>query len=1261
MSSFNTDKVAKTQISFTTGVAAAACKSDVSWSEGLAVATHYDLVPEYEARHGFPIENLQKLDTGFWVWAQHHAIDAADCQRIWNNAPTLEWDDFVAECVNGSDIRQSMFDLNTQRIFNSGYGRYEVLETLNMYTARFVESRDGVNWNRISGEEKFAKFGGELYAFASGRNGFFNGKPRIAFWDGEKGKYRKYESRRKSKYKQEEGNQVFFPDVDTIACEKLVANLGLSDDFAFASNWITPQNYWEVVFAFPKLIRVGVAEGAKKAISLTAEGFPCVAILGVTNWSVSGSEPRELLPELARLADGGRSVDIWYDMDDPSEKIKAFLNGKVQGHKLLQALYGAGANIKSRMMFWDLKLGKGIDDAKSSLRHEAIELLGLNLKLTASCKLKSEVILFDRLLAFWVAAANIPLQLRDLQVRSWIKGTIEFSRPRELYAQTRKMYDLDPKRSIVRDTVGDYMPGDIKIAPNHITALIADTGSGKTHQIRELIRYCRSLGIVVVVFTPTNKLGEQAAHNFDIPHRNTVGENGFLLDRSGVLAEARERGGLVVCPDSMEWAESLVKTASNYIVVCDEAAKVLEHLSGGATIKERYSEINEGFAALLVNAQSLILAEAKISEKDLLTYEAISGKKSLIYRHQKETAKRQVQFYTGAVDAIFATLMAEIDDRLERGEKVLIPADSQRMCEKVERYLQARHPDKLGIRNDAHTSYLSEVKTLTKTPNEFLAHHRISYLIFSPVCKAGWDLKGFYVDLNEIRHNYKFDAVCAFFIVLPTSDLVQMVGRYRPNAPLSIACPEVIQQVGDETAYSQKILRRLRGEELTHNLHFCKLNGAARVQFPIQKLLDDIYTHNTIRNGSEKSIARFALQQRLIDDGHDVSIRAVSLAQLKDTDLALYDRLTIISRSLKDIGETIDRDWANAIATTALRLEDGPIEAARIERMESPTPIERAKAAKIRLIHRFPGVNFDNATTVYHTTRKHGKLGSGADLHAKLNFLDLIKFQQRERNTAILNENIIAVQHLSREAQRTALMLDVGILSFLQGEYSKESAEMIALKQRCLDRAKEFKWFFGLDFSGGQEVMTFYGRLMSKLSIPHASYRPGGSGTRVYYVETVSSILEQIDSLDCKKERLEERIYNMEVKQGCLNDRRDAQASRYQRAKSKHEGEYSSVWHENVLAKSGARLERSDTRLERARKRLADCGARIDKFTRLLESTEVRALLFGAATARLSLASTTLINNGDIGLVDASLSIEREGIQNLEKPLDFDERERKSA
>jgi chromosome segregation ATPase len=166
-------------------------------------------------------------------------------------------------------------------------------------------------------------------------------------------------------------------------------------------------------------------------------------------------------------------------------------------------------------------------------------------------------------------------------------------------------------------------------------------------------------------------------------------------------------------------------------------------------------------------------------------------------------------------------------------------------------------------------------------------------------------------------------------------------------------------------------------------------------------------------------------------------------------------------------------------------------------------------------------------------------------------------------------------------------------------------------------------------------VMTFFGRLMNKISLPVTSHRPHGSGARVYRVATVSSILKQIDTLDARKELLEAKIYRLEDKQDNLLNRREIQTKRYQQVSQEHTGIFPVLdFYADGLSSIECRLDRVETTLDRARERLAAYEARLIAFTRTIATLDVRVALFDGATRRLTAASTSLINKGDIGVVD---------------------------
>lgn len=67
---------------------------------------------------------------------------------------------------------------------------------------------------------------------------------------------------------------------------------------------------WKKILADPEIL-VYIVEGELKALSVCLAGVPAVALGGVWNYSLN----KELLPELRRLAEGGRPIYIAFDSD----------------------------------------------------------------------------------------------------------------------------------------------------------------------------------------------------------------------------------------------------------------------------------------------------------------------------------------------------------------------------------------------------------------------------------------------------------------------------------------------------------------------------------------------------------------------------------------------------------------------------------------------------------------------------------------------------------------------------------------------------------------------------------------------------------------------------------------------------------------------------------------------------------------------------------------------------------------------------------
>jgi hypothetical protein len=935
------------------------------------------------------------------------------------------------ECIEGSAINPALVDLNVQFIEDTG--RWEINDRLGQDISRWYEGNlETGEWNRHRNHNYLAA------AFFTSENGeIFNAKVANPKENYEKkfkgfgnkeewvptGKMRRYEAVKDG------GNRIFWPSLDR-EIRQLISliydvEVPLDDDI------------WPWILAHPR-IPVGITEGAKKALALCSQGFLCVAVLGIANWSVprtkdpetgepDRNEARVLMPELAALANGGRLIPIWYDQDDPTTKLRALQNTKSEGNLLLTALKAAGAAKETALMWWPSYLGKGVDDVIVRLIKQGGGVTG------------------------------------------WIEETIAVSKNASVYSQVKFLYALSPLRPIESSTIGGYLSDhlEIKLEYGKIHAIIAGTGAGKTTLIREHIAAWIKAGGFVVVITPTNNLGKQLAEKAQLPHRHDFFSEDLLQTK------ARFDGGFVCCLDSLYKLEKSIPKDVPLLVICEEADQVANHATNGQTLLGKYAISQESFQRVLTQANALILAEARIPENTLQYFEQLSGKPTRVFLHKLEINKRQVTCYHGQVSGFEALLFR----RVRSGERVLVTSDSQKELAKLERLFKQEMPHVKSIRNDRHTGYLPEVKELTISPNKVLAREQFQVLFYSPGCKSGWDLTG----QDDQGNVYEFDRVMAIFRVLPTSDQIQMIARYRPDCPWDIYLAETIQVTGNETVGSPRKMSRQMEEEAQSISHNWNISYDPANRSPLEKIARDHYVVATARAGLEKRINRYSMVQRLIEDGHSV------VEEKLDYNKKMADRMKLISYEL-------DKEWGDLVASIPLDDGDNVDLAKRLEQMEAANPAQRAKAEKIYLVAKHPGIDFNNSDICYYATRKYQQMVRGVDLEAAALNIEAVSAAQKKATIEQFEESILAVHHLPRKAQRTALIRSSGVLELIRNVneiYSSVSPQVLELKRAILTRAADWQRYFGFHFEAHQTPISFLTRAAKCLDIKFHVTRAG--------------------------------------------------------------------------------------------------------------------------------------------------------------------------
>ena len=332
---------------------------------------------------------------------------------------------------------------------------------------------------------------------------------------------------------------------------------------------IFPGITWRLIAEVYHGLPIIIVEGAKKGAVLAAHGFIVIALPGV--WmghkrdKQAEDDRKYLLKVIAALAVENRQFYICYD-NDPIWKKNTREN---VGNALTQlgvALYEK-TRLQPKVITWTGE-EKGVDDL--------IAVRGFGAFLEAY---ENAQPLFE-----WQAAHESTIYGEALDIP----------------ADTR------------------YLP-ELTIPPTAAkVGLVAPWGRGKTTAIRGLVEKNTSAGIHTVILQPLIKLKDKSAKEMGL---HIIEE----FDQGGVVRLAPNFGCVAVI-DSIQKLLRYAKTKERYVVIIDEATKVLANLvlSSTAVKRDRSGNI-AALRELCENAETLIASDAGL---DPLTWNYIDKLKT---------------------------------------------------------------------------------------------------------------------------------------------------------------------------------------------------------------------------------------------------------------------------------------------------------------------------------------------------------------------------------------------------------------------------------------------------------------------------------------------------------------------------------------------------------------------------------------------------------------------------------------------------------
>lgn len=798
---------------------------------------------------------------------------------------------------------------------------------------------------------------------------------------------------------------------------------------------VTPEpneTFWQVVKRC--CLPIALAEGLKKALALIAHGIPAIALRGITQWHQKGS--KTLHPVVTSVLSPGQKVTIFFDKD---EKLITQKNVRQQILGLGAAIKDAGC--KPHVALWNGAVGKGIDDA----------LFGL-----------------------------------AIGAQTWLDAVIDDAIDLDTYKRdSRILHALENLKRlntlsypVERATEGEYLPSLPELQQGAIHVLSANMNAGKTTRIgADWVKRSAAFNLVIA---PTNATGQQTAHNWNLPHIHNYATDS--ASQTALWADATDRGGIVMCAESMHRIPAWLWSKPVNLIL-DEANQVINSLTQGDTLGNRYSDILERFTAAARHALqtgAIVLSEDGLPDRAVKFIQAVSGGEVVrVFTHKKESDPWDVTIYRGQASGFRARLVQTVG----AGSRIAYVSSSQREAKRVERIIHKLYPDRCVVRIDSETNQGGQFTGFFEQPDQWLQENQPDLLILSPSAKSGVSIEG-----GVSVEDAYFSAVWGYFPVLGTDTHCQQLGRYRPSVPRVVFCPDFILSSADESLLSPRAIRRRLGLNAKAIAGVYGLgdlltasNDEAELKGTIQTAVLDYLVSAKATLGCQKLIAHIALAQKLKSAGHTVTCEALK----KDSETV---------KLWKDVTEEIEREEGDEIAAAAID-DRHTIEWARKQLQGlDVSRADRILAQKVIWRDQFPGVMFDDPEECYKAlTRDYRAMARGVQLQAKAENLDGAKLDDDAAVKAILSGNVKALHRFPSEHVKALLVNQSGVLDLLDGSiYSNADPRCQKVKEWALKFSKEISYWLRLTIDDGQSAIGICHKLLKKLGFERdRTDRPG--------------------------------------------------------------------------------------------------------------------------------------------------------------------------
>ncbi|WOD37345.1 hypothetical protein [Nodosilinea sp. E11] len=549
-----------------------------------------------------------------------------------------------------------------------------------------------------------------------------------------------------------------------------------------------------------------------------------------------------------------------------------------------------------------------------------------------------------------------------------------------------------------RETSGGFLP-ELPPLPPGIDgyAIDAGLGAGKTTAIgHDIVAPTRAAGGFTIELEPRNSLGQQAAEKHELVH---IHEFATDKDSNQALgAMARDKGGLVLCPNSLPRAGQHIPQST--VVVVDEVMATLTEACTGGTLKGRYADTMGQLINQMRGSKELHIAESGLDQPTLDFVERVSGKRLAVIRHQGAIAPWDVHLATGgSPDQMFGQMMAQ----LRRGERVWLVSTS--LDEATAWALWAKDNGIEGMLITGETNEAGAFDPFFSDPDSELERQQVQLLITTQSAQTGLSIE-----------RYWFDAIYGYAPGFPVEVIYQMLGRYRRPCPRYVWVPAFITPSRWEKPQKASALA-----EINHELSQWAAHGFAPASTcPEQAAIDDYLAARWERAWAQKVIPGQALTLMLERAGHTVIPWELAPDEVTQAIRATYRETLAQQRAQFHAGLAIDPtlhtpEWAKAKRDDA-----------------EATYRDRGILRKLSTLEKFPGIDWDNSEIWYQAwfaprhyengEQTHGPIGPGAALWAECGAADILQGKAADEVAVILAQRLRSISLLPDYGAKLAIL-----------------------------------------------------------------------------------------------------------------------------------------------------------------------------------------------------------------------------------------------